>query len=350
LKKLIAQSLVLLLVLSVAVVGSPFSMGVDTVSASTAWVDGKPPVTTPAPTTTPVKPVTTTVKPVTTVAVPAGSQVYVVVSGDAMWKIAAKYKLTLAQLTALNPQIKNPSMISVGQKVFVKAGATTPAVTTATKKLYQGLGYKVNFRNGPGADTASVPVYSFNVAMASAIFDENGKIVDVFMDGYEVATPNYDGASMPHFSGWPGVQGYNISSHGVEGGAEAVVTGVSVNTLDSATAEVNGWLTKRQRGQDYGMNPANEWYKQMDFFQSFFKGKTVAEVKAWFAKYGTSTYAPIKANTTNAADLAKFNALTAAEKAQLADVVSGATMRVNDAHGFFIDALQSAYDNRVLVK
>jgi hypothetical protein len=113
--------------------------------------------------------------------------------------------------------------------------------------------------------------------------------------------------------------------------------------------EVNGWLTKRQRGDSYGMNPANEWYKQMNFYQNFFKGKTVAEVKAWFAKYGTAAFGPIKSTTTNADDLAKYNKLTASEKVELADVVSGATMRLNDPHGHFIDALQAAYDNRMLV-
>ncbi len=339
-KKRLARSLALLLMLSLVLVSAIPSFAADTVTtASPAWVEGT--------TTTPVAPVTTTKAPVPTVK----GQVYTAVSGDAFWKIAAKYKLTVKQLAALNPQIKNVSMIYVGQKITVNgtaAPATTP--TTATAKTYQGLGYKVNFRNGPGADSASVPVYSFNVAMAAATFDANGKILNVFMDGYEVATPNYDGASMPHFSGWPGVQGYNISSHAVEGVSEAVVTGVSVNTLDSATAEVNGWLTKRQRGDSYGMNPTNDWHKQMDFYQNFFKGKTVAEVKAWFAKFGTAAYGPIKATTTNAADLAKFNVLTTAEKAQLADVVSGATMRINDAHGFFLDALQTAYDNRVEVK
>jgi hypothetical protein len=94
------------------------------------------------------------------------------------------------------------------------------------------------------------------------------------------------------------------------------------------------------------MNPANEWYKQMDFYQSFFKGKTVAELESWFAKYTTTAGRPIKASTTNEADLAKFNKLTDAEKAQLADVVSGATMSVRDAHGDFLGAVGEAYKNR----
>lgn len=264
-----------------------------------------------------------------------------------MWKIASKYEMTLAELIKLNPAIKNPSKIFLRQKIMIK---TTPGSTTATTttigKIYQELGYKVNWRDGPGAwpeeGPDKLPVYSFNVAMCSAIFDANGKILNVFFDGYEVATPNYDGESMPHFSGWPGIESYKVTDHKTL----AVTTGPTI-TQDTAAAEVNGWLTKRQRGDTYGMNPKNEWYQQMDFYQSMFKGKTVAEVKAWFAKYGTSLYAPIKATTTNAADKAKYDALTADEKKMLADAITGATMRLNDSHGYFIDALELAYANRV---
>lgn len=333
------KTLALILILTLVAFAAPCAFAADTVTSASTW-NGEttpgyvPPVTTAAPTTT-------------TVSAPAGSSVYVVVSGDAMWKIAAKYKMTLTQLKALNPQIKNFSLITIGQKIIVKAGATTVAV--APVKFYQGLGYKVNWRNGPGSWPEEGPdtlaVYSFNVAMASATFDANGKILDVFMDGYEISTPNYDGASMPHFSGWPGITSYKVTDHTTL----AVSAGPTI-TADTAAAEVNGWLTKRQRGDTYGMNATNDWHKQMDFYQNFFKGKTVAEVKAWFGKYGTAAFGPIKASTTNAADLAKFNALTTAEKAQLADVVSGATMRVNDVHGYFIDALQTAYDNRVAVR
>lgn len=38
---------------------------------------------------------------------------------------------------------------------------------------------------------------------ATVLFDKAGKIVDLETDELEVSTPNYDGASMPHFSGWP---------------------------------------------------------------------------------------------------------------------------------------------------
>lgn len=348
-RKFTAHVLILLLLFTVPLFGIPVGADADSVSsASPAWTPDQP-AKPPAPKPTPAKPVVQT--PSATMAPMAGDDVHLVVAGDAMWKIAAKHNMTLAQLVALNPQIKNPSMIRIGEPVYLKAAAGMPAASapmpsasSGTVKVYEGLGTKTVFRNGPGTDSEGVPVYSFNIAMARATFDSEGRILNVFIDGYEVATPNYDGASMPHFSGWPKQSGYNVADHVTE-----KVTGVSVNTPESAAAEVNGWVTKRQRGDSYAMNPANEWYKQMDYFQKFFVGKTVAELEAWFAKNTTTAGRPIKANTTNAADLAKYQALTEKEKAELADVVSGATMSIRDAHGDFLGAVAEAYKNRVEV-
>lgn len=285
-------------------------------------------------------------KPAATIA--NGSKVHTVIDGDCMWNIAVKYGLSLDQLIALNPQIKNPDLIFPGDQVVVGVAAPTTAPTTSTPpvainatKLYQGSGQTVVFRNGPGKDAQGVPVYSFTIVMANATFDANGRIVNSFIDSYEVSSPNYDGKSMPHFTGWPGAS-YNNVNH------ETEKIDVKTSTLDSATAEVQGWKTKRERGDSYGMNPTNDWHKQMDFYQNnLFKGKTIAELKDWYAKYTTTAGRPIKANTTNEADLAKYNKLTASEKAALADVVAGATMSLNDPHGKFIDALENAYNNRV---
>ena len=342
-KRIIAKTLVLSLILSFAIVYSPATLKVDVVSAAT---------TTPATTTTPTK-----VTPATPT-ITNGSKVYVVVSGDKMWKIAQKYNLSLDQLKALNPQIKNANLIYVGQKVIVgQAVSTATAPTTPTTpsvpgvsatggslKVYQGQGQTIAFRNGPGADSEKVPVYTFTMVLANATFDAQGRILNAYLDSYEVATPNYDGASMPHFSGWPGTPGYNTFDHATD----KIIPGTA-NTLESATAEVTGWKTKRERGDAYGMNPANEWYKQMDFYQKFFVGKTVPELQAWVAKYTTAAGRPIKATTTKQDELDKLAKLTTAEKAQLADVVSGATMSLSDAHGDFIGALANAYANRVEV-
>lgn len=43
-----------------------------------------------------------------------------VVKGDTLWAIAKTYGLSLSELIALNPQIKNPNLIRVGQEVRVR--------------------------------------------------------------------------------------------------------------------------------------------------------------------------------------------------------------------------------------
>lgn len=43
-----------------------------------------------------------------------------VVKGDTLWDLAGKYGLSLAELIALNPQIKNPNLLRVGEEVRVR--------------------------------------------------------------------------------------------------------------------------------------------------------------------------------------------------------------------------------------
>ena len=52
----------------------------------------------------------------------AGSQplYHRVVKGDTLWALASRYGVRLAELIALNPQIKNPNLILVGEEVRVR--------------------------------------------------------------------------------------------------------------------------------------------------------------------------------------------------------------------------------------
>ena len=43
-----------------------------------------------------------------------------VVKGDTLWALAGQYGLSLAELIALNPQIKNPNLIRAGEEVRVR--------------------------------------------------------------------------------------------------------------------------------------------------------------------------------------------------------------------------------------
>jgi len=50
----------------------------------------------------------------------AGTVRHRVVKGDTLWAIARTYGRTLEEIIALNPQIKNPNLIRVGEEVRVK--------------------------------------------------------------------------------------------------------------------------------------------------------------------------------------------------------------------------------------
>lgn len=64
------------------------------------------------------------VKQVTGTEKAEGSQsavaIHTVVQGDTLWGIARKYGLTLERLLELNPAIKNPNLIRIGEKVKLR--------------------------------------------------------------------------------------------------------------------------------------------------------------------------------------------------------------------------------------
>lgn len=63
-----------------------------------------------------------------------GTQEYVVVKGDTLFKIAVRFDTTVAELLKLNPEIKDASKIYVGQKIRVGSAPTTsgPVTLSAT--------------------------------------------------------------------------------------------------------------------------------------------------------------------------------------------------------------------------
>ena len=219
----------------------------------------------------------------------------------------------------------------------------TQAAQTAAE-AYQGFGLSNTVRMGPGSDDTGTPVYSINQVFANVVFDGEGKILSIYVDQLEYATPNYDGASMPHFSGWPGQGGYNNDSN-----HDAVVDGTTPDTEEQFTEEVAGWITKRDRGDDYVMGTGT-WHEQMDAFQRLFVGMTVDEVEEWFAKYCSDANGrPLKESSSGEGDAEKYAALTDEEKAMLADVTSSATMSLNDSHGDILSAIRASFENMVNV-
>lgn len=225
-------------------------------------------------------------------------------------------------------------------------GAAAPEATAQAAMGDMSLGFGLSSlgRVGPGTDNEEVPVYSFNEVYASVLFDADGRVLDLYIDQLEVATPNYDGESMPQFSGFPGQGGYNYDEN-----HDGTVDGKTEDTEDNFLAEIAGWKTKRQRGESYQMGTGT-WAQQMDAFQNVFRGKTIEEIEAWFNSYCSNVNGrPLKADSSNAEDAAKYDALSDADKSMLADVTSSATMSLNDSHGNIIQAIRNAYDNRVPV-
>lgn len=230
------------------------------------------------------------------------------------------------------------------RKILAIAALGIATMTYASEdiKVYQGLGKDVMFRLGPGKDEQGVRVYSFNYTTASVIFDKDGKIISADIDALEVSTPNYDGKSMPHFSGWPGKEGYNVADHETK-----KITGLSNNSQEAVKAEIDGWKTKRERGETYGMNPKNEWHKQIDNYEKFFVGKTVNDLEKIFNRtFSDVNGRPLKESSSSEKDKEKYAKLSAEDKSMLVDLVAGATMSIKDPHGDIINAVKNAYENR----
>ncbi|KXS49852.1 MAG: FMN-binding domain-containing protein, partial [Halanaerobium sp.] len=59
------------------------------------------------------------------------------------------------------------------------------------------------------------------------------------------------------------------------------------------------------------------------------------------ANYTDQNGRPIKA------DSEAYSELNDDEQEMLADVTSGATMSLSDAHGYFIEAIRASYENRI---
>ncbi len=208
--------------------------------------------------------------------------------------------------------------------------AAAPKAEVKAPVLYHGEGVVANYRDNSAKGANSD---NLNVTTASVVFDQAGKIVDLKMDVLEI-TPK-------EFPGWMDPKS-----------TDAVKAPYLAGQKDGF-----GWKSKLDEGNDYGMKAAavskKEWFEQMKFYEDYFKGKTVAEVKAWAAKYTDANGRPFKfayPEKMTDADKAKTANFTAEEKKMLTDVTTGATMSLQDVHSRFLDALTLAEKHKVEIK
>ena len=227
---------------------------------------------------------------------------------------------------------------AMGEETAEDSNQTAVQEEIQASGISHGLGIYSNGRLGPGSDDQGVGVYSFNEVAAYVLFDSEGRILDLEVDQLEVATPNYDGESMPGLTGFPG-QSYNADED-----HDAVVDTVLEQTDDSFLAQIDAWQTKRERGSSYKLN-SGTWTDEMNIFENFFTGMTTDAVSDWFAAYCSDVNGrPLFGTSEDEEDIAKYEALSDDEKSAM-DAVSGATMSLRDAHGDILGAIEKAWEN-----
>jgi len=199
-----------------------------------------------------------------------------------------------------------------------------------------GLGINTVPRLGPGSDDKDVPVYSFNVTAAGALYDADGKIVDSKVDVLEIITPNHDGKDDNYLAGWPG-QTYNNDSD-----ADGKVDGELTETEEDWVARIEQFRSKRSLGDAYKIN-SGTWSQEMNLYEDWFVGQTTDELAQQFAAlFSDVNGRPLNGKSEKEEDVAKAAKLSDDQKAQI-DALSGATMSLQDGHGDILGALESSY-------
>jgi hypothetical protein len=225
---------------------------------------------------------------------------------------------------------KIATLIALGTALLVLSGCASaqtsaaPADKGGELKVYQGSGINSVFRIKLDKAT-NKKSYSTTTVTANALFDKDGKVINVYFDALEIGqAPGKEGAAVT--SGWP-------------------TETVSEETVKKEVE--TSWKTKRERGDKaYGMN----WSEQFQVYQDFFKGKTIPEIEAWYKKNTSDINGkPLTEKSSDPKDQAKFAALSDAEKKALADVTSGASISLNDDHGNYVGALKEAFENKIEV-
>lgn len=218
-------------------------------------------------------------------------------------------------------------MAGVIQQVIPMDG--TNAVQADSTRGMMGVGMAATGRVGPGKDDEGNQVYSVNVVFACGEFGQDGAIRGIKVDQLELVSPNLGGGSM--FSGFP----------------------QSADGEEDFLNEVASWQTKTMLGSDY-MLQSGSWREQMDAYEQAMIGKTVEEVKAWYADRSAS--AGNGAGTTSETQVTDASDAGAAQPVNdMADVdmsgggqtdaASTATMSLQGEYGDILLAIERAWED-----
>ena len=203
---------------------------------------------------------------------------------------------------------------------------------SASGKVYQGFGMSNLYREDMGEDSEGNPIYSFNQIFVNALFDEDDKIVDIYIDQLEVGTPNGPD-TFAKFNGYPEKEGFNWS-------------GKYETTEEIFKEELENWKTKRQLKDDYKLD-SGTWEEQIQKYEETFKGMTVKEVIKWTNDYCSSIdNRPVTKDSEHLIDVEKYEALSEEDKKMLDDLTSVATISLNDTHGNILIAIRNASNNK----
>lgn len=61
-----------------------------------------------------------------------------VVQGDSLWKLSKAWGVSLQDMIASNPQLKNPNALIIGETVFIPSGSSSAPNVTTTENLQEG--------------------------------------------------------------------------------------------------------------------------------------------------------------------------------------------------------------------
>lgn len=184
----------------------------------------------------------------------------------------------------------------------------------------KGVGMAATGRVGPGRDGEGNQVYSFNVVFASGEFEEDGVIRSIKVDQLEVTTPNLGGGSA--FSGFP----------------------ASADGEDAFLNEIAAWQTKGTMGDNY-MLQSGSWREQMDAYEHMMVGKTVQEVKDWYAARSSASAQTSETEATTADDAGTAQPMNDTADVPTTDAASSATMSLQSEYGDILLAIERAWED-----